>query len=215
MRCVILYDNTSISNDLKPGWGFSAFIEAWNRKILFDTGADGNILLQNMKRLSIDIKEITDIFISHPHWDHIGGLRDVLKLNSDIVLWIPLYFKELDSLPSPKEIVEVKEVRKLYEGIYSTGRLDEIEQALCIESSKGVIVFVGCSHPDIKDILSVASDLGDIYGVIGGLHSNRVEHLQGIKLICPTHCTYYKSRFRELFKEGYIEGGVGRIIELD
>ena len=74
MKVTIIYDNTSARPELQADWGFSALVEAKGKRILFDTGADGRILLSNMEKLKIDPKEIEDVFISHLHWDHTGGL---------------------------------------------------------------------------------------------------------------------------------------------
>ena len=74
MKITIIYDNTSSRPDLKADWGFSALVEVKGKKILFDTGTNGKILLSNMGKLEINPEEIEDIFISHLHWDHTGGL---------------------------------------------------------------------------------------------------------------------------------------------
>jgi len=84
MKVTIIYDNTSVSPDLQADWGFSALVEVKGRKILFDTGADGDILLFNMEKLKINTKEIEDVFISHFHWDHTGGLYSFLQLNNKV-----------------------------------------------------------------------------------------------------------------------------------
>ncbi len=45
MKVTIVYDNEAYNNDLQADWGFSALVEVKNTpKILFDTGADGEIL---------------------------------------------------------------------------------------------------------------------------------------------------------------------------
>jgi 7,8-dihydropterin-6-yl-methyl-4-(beta-D-ribofuranosyl)aminobenzene 5'-phosphate synthase len=75
----ILYDNTSCAQNLKADWGFAALIQTHDRTILFDTGADGEILLYNMRQLGIDPGSISDLFISHCHFDHIGGLSHFFK----------------------------------------------------------------------------------------------------------------------------------------
>jgi len=72
MKITIIYDNTAFRKDLQADWGFSALVEVEERKILFDTGANGRILLSNMEKLKLDPKEIGDVFISHLHWDHTG-----------------------------------------------------------------------------------------------------------------------------------------------
>lgn len=211
MKVTIIYDNTSARPELQADWGFSALVEAKGKRILFDTGADGRILLSNMEKLKIDPKEIEDVFISHLHWDHTGGLSAFLRLNNQVKLWIPSYFHEAKAA---KEAIEVKVPTKLYEGIYSTGELEGIEQSLCIETEKGIVIIAGCSHPRMEHILQVASEFGKVHGIIGGLHGTEPESLKGLNLICATHCTQYKSRIKSLYPQKYIEGGAGRVIEI-
>ena len=212
MKVTIIYDNTTSRIDLQADWGFSALVEVKGRKILFDTGADGDILLSNMGKLKVNPEEIEDIFISHLHWDHTGGLYSFLQLNNKVKLWVPSYFLKAKNA---REVIEVKKPKKLYEGIYSTGELEGIEQSLCIETEKGIVVIAGCSHPRMEHILKTASQFGKVYGIIGGLHGNRPEILRDLELICATHCTQYKSETKSLYPEKYIEGGVGKIIEVE
>ncbi len=211
MKITIIYDNTTVRSDLKADWGFSSLVEVKGRKILFDTGANGDILLFNMEKLEINPKEIEDVFISHLHWDHTGGLSSFLQLNNEVKLWVPSYFPEAKNA---KEVIEVKNPTKLYDGIYSTGELDRIEQSLCIDTEKGIVIIAGCSHPVMEHIYEVASQFGKVYGIIGGLHGTRPESLKKFDLICPTHCTQYKSEIKSLYTEKCIEGGAGKIIEI-
>jgi glyoxylase-like metal-dependent hydrolase (beta-lactamase superfamily II) len=57
-------------------------VEAPERVLLFDTGAGTNFgpsagqLLTAMAAAGVDPKSVTDIFISHVHGDHVGGLVD-------------------------------------------------------------------------------------------------------------------------------------------
>ena len=196
---------------MQSGWGFSALVEAKGKKTLFDTGADGSILLSNMEKLKINPKEITDIFISHPHLDHIGGLSDFLQKNEQVKLWIPSYFPETKNA---METIRVKKPTKLYDGIYSTGELEGIEQSLCVNTEKGIVIIVGCSHPRMEHILKTALQFGKPYGIIGGLHDNRAQELKNLDLICATHCTQYKSEMKSLYPQKYIDGGAGKIIEI-
>jgi 7,8-dihydropterin-6-yl-methyl-4-(beta-D-ribofuranosyl)aminobenzene 5'-phosphate synthase len=211
MKITIVYDNTAFRKDLQADWGFSALVESKERKILFDTGANGAILLSNMKKTGINPKEIHEIFISHAHFDHTGGLSAFLNVNNEVKIWVPPSFR---GVKNAREVIEVAAPRKLYKGIYSTGELEGIEQSLCIETGKGIVIIVGCSHPKMEHILQVASHFGKVYGIIGGMHGTRPESLKDLDLICPTHCTQYKSEIKSLYPEKYIEGGAGKIIDV-
>ena len=211
MKITIVYDNTAFRKDLQANWGFSALVEIKERKILFDTGANGTILLSNMQKLEINPKEIEEIFISHSHFDHTGGLSAFFDQNNEVKVWVPPSFRGIKNV---REVIKVKNPTKLYEGIYSTGELEGIEQSLCVKTEKGIVIIAGCSHPKMEHILQVASQFGKVYGIIGGLHGTRPESLKDLDLICPTHCTQYKSEIKSLYPEKYAEGGAGRVIEI-
>ena len=211
MKVTILYDNTAFRQDLQADWGFSALVEAQGRKNLFDTGATGSLLLSNMKKLEIAPDEIEDVFISHAHFDHTGGLSAFLDLNNAVRVWVP---RSLRGVRNAREVIEVETSIKLHEGIYSTGELDGIEQSLCIETNEGIVIIAGCSHPPMKHIVDAASQFGKVSGIIGGLHGNGPEHLRNLDLICATHCTQYKREIASLYPEHFIEGGAGKVIKI-
>lgn len=211
MKITIIYDNTVFEGNLKSNWGFSSLIEVKDRTILFDTGADGSILLSNMEKLGMDPQRVDEVFISHNHADHIGGLPAFLEENSQVKVWAPPSFKVSEKAA---EVGTVKGPTELHDGIYSTGELEGIEQSLCLGTKKGLLVVAGCSHPKMSNILEAASQFGEVYGIIGGLHGTPAKELAGLDLICATHCTKHKEEMRKLYSEQYLEGGVGRIIEL-
>ena len=220
MKITIVYDNTAFRKDLQADWGFSCLIEEKDTpKILFDTGANGKILLSNMEKLEINPLSIEEVFISHLHWDHTGGLSELLKVNPNIKkIYVP------SSMGLENEVV-LKEPTKIHENIFSTGELEGIEQSMGIitdlpaevsaKAGKGIILIVGCSHPYMGTILDTAKRFGKIYAVIGGMHGfSEFELFKDINLICPTHCTQHKKELKEIYPEKYIEGGAGRIIEI-
>lgn len=211
MKVTIIYDNEVAKEGFKADWGFSCFIEVYGKKILFDTGANGSILLSNMEKLDIDPAVIEEVFISHDHWDHIGGLSDFLRINP-VKVYIPQSCQE----PSgAREIINVKESLKIHENIFSTGELQNIEQSLAVKTEKGLVVIVGCSHPGVKNILKAASDLGDPKVLIGGLHGfSDFDLVKDLESICPTHCTQFKSEIRSRYPGKYVSGGVGKVIEI-
>jgi 7,8-dihydropterin-6-yl-methyl-4-(beta-D-ribofuranosyl)aminobenzene 5'-phosphate synthase len=59
-------------------WGFSALIEADGHRVLLDTGAHPDIVLQNAHDLKINLSNVWEV-ITHNHWDHVGGLMTLRK----------------------------------------------------------------------------------------------------------------------------------------
>jgi 7,8-dihydropterin-6-yl-methyl-4-(beta-D-ribofuranosyl)aminobenzene 5'-phosphate synthase len=49
-------------------------VEADGNRILYDTGARPNTVLQNARELGIDLSSVRDVILSHNHTDHTGGL---------------------------------------------------------------------------------------------------------------------------------------------
>lgn len=71
-------------------WGFAALVEVDGRRILFDTGARPQTVLQNARELKLDLSNITDVILSHNHADHTGGfvtLRRELRATSPQAMW--------------------------------------------------------------------------------------------------------------------------------
>jgi len=210
VKITIIYDNTSFGKDLQSDWGFSCLVEEKDTPmVLFDAGANGKILLSNMEKLKIDPLSIEEVFISHLHWDHVGGLSELLKTNPNIKkIYVP------SSMGFENEVV-LKEPTKIHKNIFSTGELEGIEQSMGVITGKGVVLIVGCSHPYMGTILETARQFGEIYAIIGGMHGfSEFELFKDINLICPTHCTQYKKELKEIYPEKYLEGGAGRIIEI-
>jgi len=211
MKVTIIYDNEVWKEGLRADWGFSCLVEADNKKILFDTGANGALLLDNMKKLDIDPAKIDDIFISHAHHDHTGGLQDFLKLNSNVRVFVPASLRARGA----EKVISVSNAITIYENIFSTGELKGMEQSMAVKIEKGIVVVAGCSHPGVKNILKAASQFGKPYAIIGGLHGfNEFDLIKDLAFICPTHCTQFKSEIKNLYPGKYIEGGAGKIIEI-
>jgi len=212
MKITIIYDNEMWVEGLKADWGFSCLVEAYDKKILFDTGANGSILLHNMQRLNINPTIIEEVFISHAHGDHTGGLPELLRINNAVKVYIPVSCPEP---PGASEVVRVKEAFKIHENIFSSGELKSIEQSLVVKMQKGLAVIVGCSHPGVKNILKAASQFGKPYAIIGGLHGfSDFNLVKDLEFICPTHCTQFKSKIELLYPKKYVGGGVGKVIEI-
>jgi len=68
--------------------GFSVLVETKEQKILFDTGQTG-AFVKNAKDLGINLEDIDMVILSHGHYDHTGGVPELLKvLNKKIPVYI-------------------------------------------------------------------------------------------------------------------------------
>ena len=83
MRITIICENT-VGRRIGLGeHGFSALIETDQGNYLFDTGS-GHSVVKNSLELNKDLRTIKKIFLSHGHYDHSGGLPEVLKLRGKV-----------------------------------------------------------------------------------------------------------------------------------
>jgi 7,8-dihydropterin-6-yl-methyl-4-(beta-D-ribofuranosyl)aminobenzene 5'-phosphate synthase len=79
--------STMLADEGVGEWGFSALVEAGDRRILVDTGARPQTVLQNARELRIDLASVQDVVLTHNHDDHVGGLMtlrtELMKTNRD------------------------------------------------------------------------------------------------------------------------------------
>lgn len=99
-RITVLFDAFGKPSNLKRGWGYSAFIEYGDRRILFDTGSKGADFAYNVNALGVDLKKLDFVVLSHRHNDHTAGLNHVLRENPSVTVYTPLEAAGFNS-PAP------------------------------------------------------------------------------------------------------------------
>lgn len=235
MRITIIFNNMAVREDLGYGWGMSAYIEGFEKDILFDTGENGRVLLGNMEKLGLDPKKVRIVVLSHEHYDHVGGLMDFLSVNPNVdVFLLPEFSKQIKDEIRKRgaNVIETHEGEKIVNGVFVTGSLGETipEQSLYLESDSGLVIVTGCSHPCIVNIVEKVKGLRPkerIYLVTGGFHlmnsSKRDireigEQLRelGVVKLAASHCSGDEAVeiFKEMWKEDFIPGGRGAVFEI-
>ncbi|MBN2103197.1 MBL fold metallo-hydrolase [bacterium] len=223
----IVYDNTACDNNYQFGWGFSCLVD---NRILFDTGEAPKPLFYNLNQLNVEPEQIEAVVISHDHWDHTGGLWDLLKRNRGLTVYAcPGFGDEFKKTVTALEgkLVTSSGFRKIEPMITVTGEIPGEykgmpmpEQALVLESDDELTMFTGCSHPGIIHMLEIVQcqyHNKPFSLVLGGFHlmSTTRKEVQdiaarmqdmGVRSVGPTHCTGDEAIkiFKNLYKEQYV-----------
>ncbi len=230
----ILYDNYVSDEACQTDWGFACLITGTEKTILFDTGMKGDLLLENSRKMGVDIKGVDLVVISHNHNDHQGGLLPFLKKTADLAVYLPAatpaeFAKEVQETAS--QVTVVKKPVEICKHVFLLGPMGDkiVEQALVLDTPSGLVIVTGCSHPGIVEIAKRArKELDrDIHMVLGGMHLLRhseedlrtvIDDLKRLRIqkVAPTHCTGDKpiAMFKKEFGEGFVEIGVGRVIDI-
>ena len=232
LQLTVIYDNTSIRGDLEADWGWSVLVEFHGQRVLFDAGAKPDVFLRNLGKLGIDKSSIQKTVISHQHSTRTGGFYRLLPAGF-------IYFLDSLSRSYPEAeaagltVTPVKDPVQLGSGIYSTGEIpgSPPEQALEIETSKGIVMLVSCAHPGIVRMVEAVEKQRGVRSIrllIGGLHMYEqtvdqirpvAVHLQklNVQSVALGHCTgdVAFGIFRQVFGDRFSKTGAGRRIILD
>ncbi len=228
----IIYDNCKENNDLQEGWGFSALIEADQRKILFDTGNDRNAFFSNTKKMGIDLREVTDVMFSHKHDDHMAGCREILgELQEKCRVYLPKGFPA-KLVPQNLQVQKISDFQEVGKNVFSMvlkGGIFLHEQALILRMEKGLVIITGCAHPGIIEILEAAQKRlnAPLYFVLGGFHLFRKDRhfiekivtkfqtLQ-VKKAAPCHCSGEPTiaQFQEAYQDDFYKIGTGSTLTI-
>ena len=82
MKITTVVENRSTRENLTAQYGLSLLVETEYGSILVDAGQDA-AALHNLGALGCDLSKTDAIFISHNHYDHIGGLGAIAEATAD------------------------------------------------------------------------------------------------------------------------------------
>lgn len=191
MQVKILVANRVNQEKLIAEHGIAFWIKYDHKNYIFDTG-QRTALFHNASELDIPLQSASGVIISHPHFDHMGALAQLLAINKKLEVYGHQKIEdELLKESSWQEIINfnpVLEPTEIAPGLWLTGKLPDeyldkvkdhkyheeagYENTLFMETPKGLIVLTGCSHGGIVSILKYINEISakNIYGVAGGFH---------------------------------------------
>jgi len=210
LRITALSENTAGSRDLLGEWGLSFLIETGRDTILFDTGKTVTTA-HNVDSLGVNLKRISSIVLSHGHYDHTGGLRQVLRImgkeveviahpdvwaskyrrrkgEKDRYIGIPFQRQELESLGAIFTLTT--ESAKVADNCFTTGEVPMVTDYETIDSGLFVRTGTGWQPDQLLDDLAliIKTELGLVVvlgcahrGVINTLY--HAQRLTGVKSI--------------------------------
>lgn len=222
LKVTTLVEDTCPERPFRGEHGLSFWIEADGKKILFDTGQSGQVLIHNLEVLELDLKSMDACVLSHPHDDHSGGLRLIADQIEDIPMYcISNAFAEYmpDGERISKLMSKINYVQKdmeIFPGVWIPKERDtintpkqtkEINLVVNLER-RGLVIIIGCAHHGIPDLINDAKALFQhklpIYALLGGFHLKDTGEKEiikivnslkesGLKILAPNHCTGFSA----------------------
>ena len=202
------------AGNLLAEWGLSILVEADGANILLDTGQSVS-LSHNADVLGIDLGKIDKIVLSHGHFDHTGGLRQLLsKMRKEVEviahpdIWaakysrrrgkadryigIPFQRQELESLGATFNLT-TKSVA-LTENVMTTGEVSMVTDFEEIDSNLFVKEDAGWQPDKLLDdqAIIIKTEMGLVV-VLGCAHRgalNTLYHAQQLTGVKPIYAIF-------------------------
>jgi 7,8-dihydropterin-6-yl-methyl-4-(beta-D-ribofuranosyl)aminobenzene 5'-phosphate synthase len=209
IKVSMIYNNIGKHEELITEWGLSILIEKNEEALLFDSGGDVEVLLQNLQSMKVDLNKISTVVISHNHGDHVNGLGGILDIiRKQPKIYVPEHeLQNIEARFPNTTFLGVNDPLQLNSFAWTTGQLagnqSIYEQSIVLKQDNALYIFTGCSHPGIVQIVEKVRRIffdEDIKLVAGGFHlmnhtdkqvldiSDKLKNLS-VEKIAPSHCT--------------------------
>ena len=230
---VVVFNNVPGARGLAEGFGLAVWVQVGGHAVLLDTGSDGDVLLGNLSALGLNPASLEAVVLSHDHWDHRDGLPALLERAPEALpVYVPARAQEALRARFPAaRLVAVDEPVAVAPGVWTSGQVVGVykdaplpEHALVVETSEGLLLAAGCSHPGIDRLLErVVSHWPDrpVRLAAGGFHlrdhdAAAIRSLSGrlrplVRQVAPSHCSGELAReiFRDLWGTDFLDLGLG------
>jgi len=204
IKLTILVENTVSQRHLHGEHGLACWIEAGERRFLFDTG-QSELILQNAEHLGIDLASAEAIVLSHGHYDHTGGLAAVLERTGKLPVYahpdvrresfsgatretlrpVGMPAASRQALDNSATFKDTQDVTKLAPGLFVSGEIPRVSE---FEDTGGHFWHdAECRRPDmIADDQALLADTPEgVVVVLGCAHAGLVNTLLHVGRILP------------------------------
>lgn len=148
VRITVLVENTAKRAGHLAEHGLAYWIEYAGHRVLFDTG-QGYVLRHNAAELNVDLSSVEALVLSHGHYDHTGGIAEVLSHTQEVEVYAhpaafrPKFMKRSDgsvrSIGIPQEASQalqrsnvtvhyVNQPTTVFPGLMATGPIPRVTE---------------------------------------------------------------------------------------
>jgi hypothetical protein len=158
-RITILFDALCSETHLIKDWGYAALIEIDGRRILFDTGNNGQTLAHNARALGADLSRLDMVVMSHRHGDHMGGMAHLLSVNPKVVIYAPKegfgvyggdlpgsFYRRSESLPPHRRYYDGKAPIELKHLLLKVNNVHNLLSVQSLQANHSLLLF----HPTLN-----------------------------------------------------------------
>lgn len=202
MKITSIIDNISNNKSIKSEHGLSLLIELNKKKILFDTGAS-DLLLDNARKLNIDLSDIDILIISHGHYDHMGGIRSFFSINNKAKVYIKrqacqkyyikkqFFYKyvsgDLSIFEEFKDrFIYIDNNTEIIDNVYILTKISEIDNCDYIKNSMYKLNSLTLvKDPLDHELLLVIKHNNDLTVITGCSHNGIINMVNEVKLYFP------------------------------